>query len=345
MLRAVSRVPVIVATARDDEARDRPARWTRAPTTTWSSRSAPASSTPGSAPCCAAAGGGADGRGDAAVDVGGLRIDPRSRPATLDGAPLELTPREFDLLALPGRARRAGGQQAGAADRGVAAAVRRRGQDRRRAPVVAAPQARGDRAASPATCTRSAASASGWTRRPRAVRRADCALLVAATMSLVLLAFLVPLALLVRGVAADRAVSPRPPTQAQSLGRARRHRRPAVAAPRRRPGQRRRRPAGHRVPAGRHRRSAPRRPPDPGGGARRPEHGPSVDAGAAGRSSSSCSGLPGGHRGHPRCSSPRRSCRGRGPGVAGPGAARRRAAGRGPAGRGPARRVVGAPGP
>ncbi|GAA3245089.1 sensor histidine kinase [Dactylosporangium siamense] len=43
------------------------------------------------------------------------------------------------------------------------------------------------------------------------------ALLVAAAMSLVLLAFLVPLALLLRGVAADRAVSAAT-TQAQSLG-------------------------------------------------------------------------------------------------------------------------------
>ena len=53
MLRAVSDVPVIVATARDDEP-----RWcgcsTSAPTTTSSSRSPRPSSTPASAPCCAA---------------------------------------------------------------------------------------------------------------------------------------------------------------------------------------------------------------------------------------------------------------------------------------------------
>ena len=30
--------------------------------------------------------------------VGGLRVDPRSRQVTLDGEPVELTPREFDLL-------------------------------------------------------------------------------------------------------------------------------------------------------------------------------------------------------------------------------------------------------
>jgi DNA-binding response OmpR family regulator len=41
------------------------------------------------------AGAGAD---DASVVVGGLRVDPRSREAVLDGAALELTPREFDLL-------------------------------------------------------------------------------------------------------------------------------------------------------------------------------------------------------------------------------------------------------
>ena len=35
---------------------------------------------------------------DPAVAVGGLRIDPRTRVATLDGANLDLTPREFELL-------------------------------------------------------------------------------------------------------------------------------------------------------------------------------------------------------------------------------------------------------
>jgi DNA-binding response OmpR family regulator len=35
---------------------------------------------------------------DQSVVAGGLRIDPRSREAELDGAALELTPREFDLL-------------------------------------------------------------------------------------------------------------------------------------------------------------------------------------------------------------------------------------------------------
>jgi DNA-binding response OmpR family regulator len=32
------------------------------------------------------------------VSVGGLRLDPRSREASLDGAALDLAPREFDLL-------------------------------------------------------------------------------------------------------------------------------------------------------------------------------------------------------------------------------------------------------
>ncbi|MGH8773668.1 MAG: response regulator transcription factor [Jiangellaceae bacterium] len=35
---------------------------------------------------------------DQSVEVDGLRIDPRSREAVLDGTALELTPREFDLL-------------------------------------------------------------------------------------------------------------------------------------------------------------------------------------------------------------------------------------------------------
>ena len=35
---------------------------------------------------------------DAVLEVGGLRVDRRSRQASLDGAALDLTPREFDLL-------------------------------------------------------------------------------------------------------------------------------------------------------------------------------------------------------------------------------------------------------
>jgi DNA-binding response OmpR family regulator len=41
---------------------------------------------------------GADEERVSAVEVGGLRVDPRSRAASLDGRELELTPREFDLL-------------------------------------------------------------------------------------------------------------------------------------------------------------------------------------------------------------------------------------------------------
>ena len=75
--------------------------------------------------------------------------------------------------------------------------VRRRGQDRRRAPVVAAPQARRDRAGARVTCTRCAGSASSSsTRRRREAPARRCS--SSATTSLVLVAFLVPLALLVR---------------------------------------------------------------------------------------------------------------------------------------------------
>ena len=35
---------------------------------------------------------------EAAIEVGGLRVDRRARQASLDGAALDLTPREFDLL-------------------------------------------------------------------------------------------------------------------------------------------------------------------------------------------------------------------------------------------------------
>jgi DNA-binding response OmpR family regulator len=35
---------------------------------------------------------------EAVIEVGGLRVDRRARQASLDGAALDLTPREFDLL-------------------------------------------------------------------------------------------------------------------------------------------------------------------------------------------------------------------------------------------------------
>src|SRR5215510_1622453 len=68
MIRAVSSVPIIVATARGTEA------------DIVHSLDAGA------------------GEEDPVIEVGGLRVDRRSRQASLDGAGLDLTPREFDLL-------------------------------------------------------------------------------------------------------------------------------------------------------------------------------------------------------------------------------------------------------
>jgi DNA-binding response OmpR family regulator len=94
MLRGVSKMPVIVATARDDE------------------RSIIAALDAGADDYVVKPFGGAQldariravlRRGpeestDAAVVVGGLRLDARARDATLDDVRLDLTPREFDLL-------------------------------------------------------------------------------------------------------------------------------------------------------------------------------------------------------------------------------------------------------
>src|SRR5258708_3050790 len=41
---------------------------------------------------------GQDQQGETMVEVGGLRIDPRSREVSVDGSPVELTRKEFDLL-------------------------------------------------------------------------------------------------------------------------------------------------------------------------------------------------------------------------------------------------------
>ena len=142
MLRAVSAVPVIVATAGETRPRSS-GRWTPARTTTWSSRSAAAQL---DARIRAVLRRAADRWPEAVIRSAGCAVDRRARQATLDGAALDLTPREFDLLHY--LAVRAGSvvtkrellaevwqQPYGGADK-----------TRGRAPVLAAPQARRDRA-------------------------------------------------------------------------------------------------------------------------------------------------------------------------------------------------------
>lgn len=94
MLRAVSAVPVIVATARDDESAIIAALDAGADDYVVK----PFGGAQLDARIRAVLRRGADGATDAAVEVGGLRIDPGTRDVTLDGAALELSPREFDLL-------------------------------------------------------------------------------------------------------------------------------------------------------------------------------------------------------------------------------------------------------
>ncbi|SNT08126.1 DNA-binding response regulator, OmpR family, contains REC and winged-helix (wHTH) domain [Streptosporangium subroseum] len=94
MLRAVSRIPVIVATARDGEAE----------MVTLLDAGAddyiikPFSSTQLDARIRAVLRRAGESRADSSVTVGGLRVDPRTREATLDGVTLDLSPKEFDLL-------------------------------------------------------------------------------------------------------------------------------------------------------------------------------------------------------------------------------------------------------
>lgn len=99
MMRAVSRVPVVVATAQDDESQI--IRVLDAGADDYVIK--PFS--PGLLDARIRAvlrRGDRDGEGDSAgpgpLSVGGLRIEPRSRQAWLDGVPLDLAPKEFDLL-------------------------------------------------------------------------------------------------------------------------------------------------------------------------------------------------------------------------------------------------------
>ena len=94
MLRGVSDVPVIVATARDDESEIVAVLDAGADDYVVK----PFGLAQLDARIRAVLRRGAEDERVPAVAVGGLRVDPRSREASLDGRALELTPREFDLL-------------------------------------------------------------------------------------------------------------------------------------------------------------------------------------------------------------------------------------------------------
>jgi DNA-binding response OmpR family regulator len=94
MLRGVSTVPVIIATARDDEAEI--VRGLDAGADDYVVK--PFTAAQLDARVRAVLRRGAGDPDESAVVVGELRVDPRSREATLGGTVLDLTPREFDLL-------------------------------------------------------------------------------------------------------------------------------------------------------------------------------------------------------------------------------------------------------
>ncbi|MFM9370299.1 response regulator transcription factor [Streptomyces sp. Da 82-17] len=105
MLRGITDVPVIIATARDDEAEivrllnDGADDYLTKPFSVehLSARMAAVLRRAGS-------GGAAEAPSSRVIRVGGLAVDPLRRQAELDGTPLDLTRREFDLLAfLAGR--------------------------------------------------------------------------------------------------------------------------------------------------------------------------------------------------------------------------------------------------
>jgi two-component system KDP operon response regulator KdpE len=94
MLRGVSTVPVIIATARDDEAEI--VRGLDAGADDYVVK--PFTAAQLDARVRAVLRRGAGDPDESAVVVGELRVDPRSREASLGGTALDLTPREFDLL-------------------------------------------------------------------------------------------------------------------------------------------------------------------------------------------------------------------------------------------------------
>ena len=224
MLRAVSEVPVIVATARESEAEI--VRSLDAGADDYVVK--PFGAAQLDARIRAVLRRAAEPPAEAVIEVGGLRVDRRARQASLDGAALDLTPREFDLLHY--LAVRAGTvvtkqellvevwqQPYGGADKSVDVHLswlrRKLGETaqqprylhtvRRVGVRLAAPDTPGRRAPAPGNPARDARTTGPgdpWVRR-------RLAFLVSATMALVLVAFVVPLAILVRVIVADRAVS------------------------------------------------------------------------------------------------------------------------------------------
>ena len=95
MLRAITRVPVIIATARDDEAEI--IRLLNAGADDYLVK--PFSGGHLAARIAALLRRTGSGQTPAALRIGGLEVDPRRREARLDGRPLDLSRREFDLLA------------------------------------------------------------------------------------------------------------------------------------------------------------------------------------------------------------------------------------------------------
>ncbi|WP_433300369.1 response regulator transcription factor [Actinoplanes sp. CA-030573] len=96
MLRAVSTVPVIVATARDEETEM--VRLLDAGADDYVIKPFTAAQLDARIRAVLRRGGPGASPTDSDLVVGELRIDSRAREVTLAGAPIELTPREFDLL-------------------------------------------------------------------------------------------------------------------------------------------------------------------------------------------------------------------------------------------------------
>jgi two-component system KDP operon response regulator KdpE len=97
MLRAVSSVPVIVATARDDDASV--VRALDAGADDYVVKPFPAGQLEARIRAVLRRAAGADDAALAPVTVGDLVVDPRARRVTLGGQPVDLSPKEFDLLA------------------------------------------------------------------------------------------------------------------------------------------------------------------------------------------------------------------------------------------------------
>ena len=161
MLRGITDVPIIIATARDDE--EAIVRLLRAGADDYMVKPFTGAHLDARITTVLRRAGRASRTEPPAVhEVGGLRVDVGERSAAPRRRAADADPQGIRPAGLPRRPARPGSVPPGTLGGGMAAAIGRRGPDHRRSPVLAAPKDWASPRRSRATCTPCGGSGSGW---------------------------------------------------------------------------------------------------------------------------------------------------------------------------------------